>query len=158
MYLRDVGAFQAKFGLDGVEAAQPGFILDNKLQGFRLNFLLEELMEYAEAVGFELVQKGDELVFAPATETQARSLVGALDALVDLQYVLTGNVRFHGFAVVRYDPILSQTLPVFDSAWYRVHAANMRKVRSNGTGKRGSTFDVVKPEGWVPPNLKDLLA
>ena len=47
----------------------------------------------------------------------------------------------------------------FDEAWKRVHGANMRKVRSKSKdeGKRGSTWDVVKPEGWCPPIMDDLV-
>ncbi len=41
----------------------------------------------------------------------------------------------------------------FDELWKQVHAANMRKVRAEvpSDSKRGSTFDVVKPPGWVSP-------
>lgn len=70
---------------------------------------------------------------------------GQLDALVDLVYVAVGTAYLHGWN--------------FQEAWDRVHAANMTKVRAQHAkdSKRGSHFDVVKPEGWVPPNLKDLV-
>ena len=47
----------------------------------------------------------------------------------------------------------------FHIAFDRVHKANMSKIRakSNKEGKRGSTWDVVKPEGWVAPDLTDLV-
>lgn len=47
----------------------------------------------------------------------------------------------------------------FIEAWQRVHNANMTKRRAEKTSdsKRGSTVDVVKPEGWVPPDLSDLV-
>ena len=68
-----------------------------------------------------------------------------LDALVDLCYVAIGTAYLHG-----YD---------FSEAWSRVHAANMSKVRAESASdsKRGSAFDVVKPEGWEAPDLKDLV-
>jgi predicted HAD superfamily Cof-like phosphohydrolase len=68
-----------------------------------------------------------------------------LDALVDLVYVALGTAYMQGFN--------------FAEAWRRVHAANMLKVRAKQPedSERGSTFDVVKPEGWMPPNLKDLV-
>lgn len=68
-----------------------------------------------------------------------------LDALVDLVYVALGTAYLQGFD--------------FNEAWRRVHEANMKKVRalSPADSKRGSTWDVVKPEGWQPPSLKDLV-
>ena len=72
-------------------------------------------------------------------------LVDKLDALVDLVYVALGTAYLHGFD--------------FDEAWRRVHEANMKKVRAEVAtdSKRGSTFDVVKPDGWAPPDLSDLV-
>lgn len=69
----------------------------------------------------------------------------ALDALVDLVYVAVGTAYLHGFD--------------FQTAWDRVHSANMKKVRaaSAGESKRNSTHDVVKPPGWVAPDLSDLV-
>lgn len=68
-----------------------------------------------------------------------------LDALVDLVYVALGTAHLHGFN--------------FDEAWRRVHLANMAKVRVERPedSKRGSGFDVVKPPGWTPPDLSDLV-
>jgi predicted HAD superfamily Cof-like phosphohydrolase len=72
-------------------------------------------------------------------------LADALDALVDLVYVALGTAHLHGFD--------------FNEAWRRVHAANMGKIRapSADASKRGSVFDVIKPEGWVPPDHTDLV-
>lgn len=69
-----------------------------------------------------------------------------LDALVDLVYVALGTAYLHGFD--------------FNQAWERVHAANMAKVRATAAeqSKRGTAYDVVKPEGWVPPDLSDLVS
>lgn len=75
----------------------------------------------------------------------AGDLEGQLDALVDLVYVALGTAYL-------------QRLP-FNSAWRRAQAANMAKVRAlrPGDSKRGSTFDVVKPPGWVAPTHADLV-
>ena len=88
-----------------------------------------------------LVEELDEYV----TAVEERDLEGQLDALVDIVYVALGNSYLHGFD--------------FMEAWRRVHAANMTKVRANDptASKRGSDQDVVKPVGFVPPNLKDLV-
>lgn len=47
----------------------------------------------------------------------------------------------------------------FREAWRRVHEANMGKVRARRAqdSTRGSVFDVVKPPGWVAPDLSDLV-
>ncbi len=63
-----------------------------------------------------------------------------LDACVDIVYVAIGTAYHHGFD--------------FNEAWRRVHEANMKKIR--GSTKR-SAEDVIKPEGWKEPNLKDLI-
>lgn len=77
---------------------------------------------------------------------EADDLEGQLDALVDLAYVLLGTAYLQG-------------LP-FAEAWRRVHEANMTKVRAERAedSKRGSTFDVVKPEGWTAPDHSDLVS
>jgi len=78
-------------------------------------------------------------------EYDSAFLVEQLDALVDLVYVAMGTAYLHGFD--------------FDEAFRRVHEANMKKKRSVGTilSGRGSAYDVVKPEGWEPPFLDDLV-
>jgi len=68
-----------------------------------------------------------------------------LDALVDLVYVALGTAILHRFP--------------FYAAWDAVHKANMLKVRATrkGQSKRGTTFDVVKPDGWKAPDIEKLL-
>lgn len=68
-----------------------------------------------------------------------------LDALVDLVYVVLGTAYLHGFN--------------FAEAWDRVHAANMRKVKADlfNKDKRDFLYDVVKPPGWTPADLSDLV-
>lgn len=58
------------------------------------------------------------------------------DALVDLVYVVIGT------AVVARIP--------FDRVWKVVHEANMRKVPAM---TERSPWDVVKPDGWIPPDV-----
>lgn len=74
----------------------------------------------------------------------AATMADQLDALVDRAYFLLGTALLHG-----YD---------FRTAWARVHAKNMEKVRVERAelSKRGSHYDVVKPDGWTPPDLSDL--
>lgn len=72
-------------------------------------------------------------------------LEGQYDALIDLVYVAIGTAYLQGFP--------------FMEGFERVHEANMKKVRAlrETDSKRGSVYDVVKPEGWTAPVLKDLL-
>lgn len=68
-----------------------------------------------------------------------------LDAHVDLIYILLGTVHLCG-----YD---------FRKAWKRVHSANMKKERAHkgNPGKYGDHADIVKPPGWEPPTMTDLV-
>lgn len=67
------------------------------------------------------------------------------DALVDLVYVALGTAHLHG-------------LP-WGALWAEVQRANISKVRATHASQslRGSTFDVVKPPGWRPPNVRQVL-
>lgn len=106
----------------------PPRTLEGELLDFRVKFMQEELDEYAEAAG-----EGD--------------LEKQLDAIIDLIYVALGTLLMQGL------------LPAFAPGWQRVQAANMAKIRAERQedSKRGTTFDVVKPEGWKPPTHADLI-
>ena len=106
----------------------PPKTLEGDLLDFRVKFMQEELDEYEEAAA-----EGD--------------LEKQLDAIIDLIYVALGTLLLQGL------------LPAFAPGWNRVQAANMAKVRTElvEDSKRGSTFDVTKPEGWKPPTHKDLI-
>lgn len=66
--------------------------------------------------------------------------VEAFDALLDLVYVAMGTAYVCNFP--------------WDEGWEHVQEANMLKqrVKSADESKRGSQYDVVKPDGWVAPN------
>lgn len=147
-----VAAFQRKFGL-GYEGKPRE--LDDDLAVFRIAFMLEELAEYCTASGFAMIgatlEKITEIIkdkkinMAIVERSGERDFHGQLDALVDLAYVLYGTAYMQGLDI--------------DGAYEVVHQANMKKVRVERAeeSKRGSTFDVVKPESWTPPDLKDFL-
>ena len=75
----------------------------------------------------------------------AGDLEKQFDALIDLVYVALGTAYLHGFP--------------FNEGFSRVQEANLKKMRAHtaNDSKRGSAFDVVKPEGWEPPDLSDLV-
>lgn len=94
---------------------------------FRIKFLEEELQEFKDAYA-----EGDH--------------AGMFDALLDLVYVAHGTAHLQGYPWVQ--------------GWALVQAANMAKVRAQPDGsnsKRGSGWDVVKPEGWTAPDIAQLL-
>lgn len=76
---------------------------------------------------------------------RAGNLTDAADALVDLVYVALGTAVMMG-------------LP-WQQLWDEVQRANMSKVRATSVdeSKRGSTLDVVKPPGWVAPDISAVL-
>ena len=73
------------------------------------------------------------------------NLHDAFDALIDLTYVVLGTAYLMG-------------LP-FEDGWNEVHKANMAKIRTDdpSKSKRNSSVDVIKPEGWVVPDLSKFL-
>ena len=122
-FWKDIKDFHEKFGLkyEGKPRTLP-----NELRVFRIDFMDEEISEYAMA-------------------SAQKDLHDQLDALVDLVYVALGTATLHGFN--------------FPEAWRRVHEANMKKVRATDIkdSKRRSIYDVIKPLGWEPPDLSDLV-
>ncbi|HYD35933.1 MAG TPA: hypothetical protein VD999_07785 [Vitreimonas sp.] len=147
-HLQDVINFHEHFGLDKEVAEKPNF-LPADLDEVRANFLQEELNEYCASIGLRLEYDGitQTIKWVFSGDSEHVNLENALDGLIDLQYVLLGTVHLHGFA------------PIWNTAWNRVQAANMSKVRVERAedSKRGTTHDVRKPEGWVAPQFKDLL-
>lgn len=94
---------------------------------YRLNFLQEELDELQEALLFN------------------RDRIKAFAALLDLVYVAHGTALFMGISPEQWQAGMDV-----------VHAANMSKVRvvTPTQSKRGTALDVVKPVGWVAPEVR----
>lgn len=71
-----------------------------------------------------------------------------IDAIADLIYVALGYSRLRGWN--------------FPEAWRRVHAKNMLKRNATPdevkAGKARHITDIVKPDGWTPPDHSDLVA
>lgn len=70
-------------------------------------------------------------------------LAKAFDALIDLVYVAIGSAVLHGFP--------------WEAGFAEVHKANMAK-RLSVEGEGRGTNDIVKPQGWTPPNMEEVLA
>jgi predicted HAD superfamily Cof-like phosphohydrolase len=145
---QDVGDFHEKFGLP-VAAETAPCVPDRSTLSFRIGFMAEELAEFCEAVGYYTASDELKVVIAGLragrlrqSVTSCPDLCQALDALIDLNYVSCGTAHFMG-------------LP-FDEGWAEVQRANMSKERATSAkdprSVRGSALDVIKPEGFVPPN------
>lgn len=65
--------------------------------------------------------------------------IAALDALVDMVYVIVGAALEYGFD--------------FAGAFAAVHAANMAKLGPDGKPIMRADGKVLKPEGWKPADL-----
>jgi predicted HAD superfamily Cof-like phosphohydrolase len=146
----DIRDFHTKFELQYDDAPRE---LEDDMAMFRIGFMVEELAEYAQASGFVNVARSLNDLHQHIKE-KARWVVGRVemrnvevqfDSLIDLTYVALGTSHLHGFD--------------FDEGWRRVHEANMKKVRVKNVSDsvRKSKFDVVKPRGWTPPDLSDLV-
>lgn len=141
----DVGDFHRKFGLPAFPAVKPRFLSREELD-FRCAFMVEELGEFFEAYGMLEAASTMRMVRARFIEGHYRDPLGrpslekAADALGDLAYVVLGTAHFKG-------------LP-WDDIWAEIQRANMQKERASSASQssRGSSLDVVKPEGWKPPN------
>ena len=134
----DVYAFHEKYGL--LHSTKPRQLTTRKLQE-RLEFLWEELHEFADASGFVPVEVEATGKVSWHGDFQEKDLAEQADALVDLVYVAMGTAVMMG-------------LP-WQQLWDDVQRANMSKVR--GITKRGHAVDVTKPEGWVGPDAGAIL-
>jgi len=144
----DIADFHLRFML----APSDEYTLPKDFQKFRVQTLLEEVFEYAFAVGFvpagifpSFPDQRTEVKITRSCCPQEISEEAAFDALIDLVYFALGTAYIHGFP--------------FKKGWDRVHAANMKKVRAlrPADSKRDTVYDVIKPEGWEPPAFDDLL-
>lgn len=122
-------------------------------QVLRVQLVVEEALEFAEAMGVtvafpidlaetqyvEVARNRDKIrhhVYQPV------DLVEAADALADLHVVTFGSEITMGIPGA----------DVFDA----VHESNMEKL-VNGKPLKNEIGRVVKPEGWRPPNIKQVL-
>lgn len=141
--MKDIEAFHQKFGLEYTGKPR---ILEPELFDFRHKFMLEELEEWRNEQG-----KLIEALTSDGGKADVRDITNGLhqqlDALADLMYVALGT------AYLQFGRLK------FNEAWRRVQTANMAKIRCEKVedSKRGSTFDVVKPEGWEAPDHHDLV-
>lgn len=156
--IHDVRQFHSKFGF--TPNRDPNFLVGNEMAE-RLNFLLEELLEFATACGYALDdgKNGGAFFKFVRAESPRPDLEMALDGLVDLVYVALGTADKMGFSSEIPPGIRSKFATIWWEAWHRVHVANMakRRVTDLSQSKRHTLNDTYKPVGWMAPTFKDLL-
>jgi len=140
---QDVRDFHQKFELLCFD--KPARLTKRKLVE-RVEFMLEELLEFAQSAGLDVqVARDEDGVWLrhvePSLSVEEQDMAGQADALVDLVYVALGTAVMLG-------------LP-WDWLWDDVQRANMAKVR--GMTKRGHAVDVTKPPGWQGPQTQRIL-
>lgn len=120
--LRSVEEFHTKFlvNLENVPC------IPKERTDLRVSLIQEELNELKDAIA-------------------DNNMVEVLDALVDLQYVLSGTILEFGLQ------------HVFEDAFREVHSSNMTKLDADGNPIFREDGKVMKSELWRPPNLKQFL-
>lgn len=124
----DVHKFHVKNDLPHPDVPQ---LLRADVFQFRYRFLREELEEILDS-------------------HMSDDLAGVADGLIDLVYVAMGTGVLMGIP--------------WQLLWDEVQRANMSKVRASSSTEsfeqtgRGHSYDVVKPDGFVPPQIQKLLA
>jgi predicted HAD superfamily Cof-like phosphohydrolase len=103
---------------------QPLNPLTQKQAEWLLKFIDEEATEFREAF-------------------ESQDIVKMVDAVIDLCYGAMGTLRKMGLDE-------SQAMASFMA----VHIANMSKEKGNVARRGDSTEDAVKPEGFVPPDVR----
>ena len=115
---------------------------------FHKKFKFEKNLKVSIPDDSELVNFRTSFLMEELAEyTQAitkKDAAGALDALVDIVYIALGTAWLFN-------------LP-FEKAWNEVQKANMSKIRTKSKSKkRGTSFDVIKPKGWIPPDIEQII-
>lgn len=122
--LEQVREFHETYGL-AVKAAPD--LADTRINALRVSLLAEELEEFKAAVA-------------------AANALAALDALVDLQYVLDGAFLSLGLHNVKA------------AAFAEVHRSNMSKLGADGKPvRRESDGKVLKGPNFFQPNLQQFI-
>lgn len=117
-----LGAFAEQMKLLAQNLHNAAKTTSNSRPLLRLQLIQEELGELAKAMA-----ESDKL------ET--------LDALVDLQYVLSGTILSLGYA------------PVFNVAFEEVHRSNMSKLDDEGKPLKDAAGRILKSWNYQPPEL-----
>jgi len=144
----DIVDFHKKFNIPMFNGTEP-YEQMSEMFKFRMNFLQEEFLEYNKGL-------------------KDKDIIEVIDATVDILYVALGTEYIFNRLVImdKITPIHLKTYKIVWSvicrlniplkeSWDEVHSSNMRKQRAthSNESKRGTQFDVIKPKGWIPPQI-----
>lgn len=131
--------------------------LINKVKEFNKAFNIESSM-FPSLVNYSIYNLRHDLMAEENLEyldaCQSKDLIGVLDAICDMQYILLGTIITHGLE------------DIFVDAFNEVHRSNMSKLDSDGRPVINGVqvFDVSKPMGKIlksslysPPNIEKFL-
>lgn len=139
MSINLVREFHAMFGVP--EASEPT-VDDERVSLLRVRLISEELNELCIALGLSVRIA---TVDIPQSEVEPPDPVAALDALADLEYVVSGSWLQLGFAALRNDALAE------------VHQSNLAKLDANGQPCFDDRGKIRKPENWRGPNLSAVI-
>jgi predicted HAD superfamily Cof-like phosphohydrolase len=134
----DVGEFHR--AMDQRIESRPT-VPSEKIVRLRARLVAEEFGEFLCAITGNDDQDFEKLLLdlVDALQFNEPDLPAMADAVIDLKYVLEGTLLAFG---IDGEPI-----------WNAVHAANMKKAG----GPVGPDGKRLKPPGWVPPDVRQLL-
>lgn len=114
-------------------------------QELRVALIFEEAIELAEALGFSTADVKDSVNYMlyKIGSIHEQDIVGAADALGDLDYVVNGAALELGI-----------DLPAVTA---EVHRSNMTKLGPDGKPIYREDGKILKGEGYEPPNLEKVL-
>jgi predicted HAD superfamily Cof-like phosphohydrolase len=75
-----------------------------------------------------------------------KNMIEIFDALLDIEYVVLGTALTYGFEHRMAD------------GWAEVHRSNMAKVGPDGKVHIRPDGKIMKPAGWIPPDLRKVLS
>ncbi len=142
-----VAEMHKKFGLHEPQLGPR--VLNKEEVIFRITAMHEELMEYVGSVfdgtiNIQLIQTNFRRMLESYELSETPDVAEQFDALLDLAVFAIGTAD-------------RQNLP-WDNGFDRVMEANIAKeLGANGDKRGGFKRDLVKPEGWEPPVLNDLV-
>ncbi len=112
-----------------------------KLMHYKFRITAENIKFSDEEKTFRICAMQEELDEYKEAKTQ----VDELDALVDLVVFALGTAERQGY------------LEIFEEAFKRVMNANLKKEIGINEKRGAFKLDLIKPQGWQPANLDDLI-
>jgi predicted HAD superfamily Cof-like phosphohydrolase len=126
----------------GVPNASEPTVDDERVSLLRIRLISEELNELCIALGLSVRIA---TVNIPEDQAEPACPVATLDALTDLEYVVSGSWLQLGFAEMHNDALLE------------VHRSNLEKRGPNGLPVFDALGKLQKPADWRAPNLSAVI-